>query len=110
MIWIVQRTIRRRRSISPSGSGEANALLALGALALRRDDLDGAKNYLETARDISGQIGSKLGKAHTLKSLCNLALQLFDLDAAKEYLEMARDIYVEIGSRLGEANSLVSLG
>ena len=81
---------------------------SLGDLALRRDDLEGAKTQLEAARDISVRIGDSLGEANALDSLGDLALRCDDLDGAKTHLEKAREIYVRIGHRYGEANALES--
>ncbi len=87
--------------------GEANALCALGDLALRCDDLDGANSQLEAARDIFVQIGDGLGEANALRSLGNLALALDDPDSAKKQLGAARDIFVRIGESFGEAKTVL---
>jgi hypothetical protein len=74
-------------------------------VALRRDDLDGAKAQLEAARDIYVRIGSSSDEADALLFLGSLALRRNDLDGAKTQLVAARGIYVQIGGSLGEANT-----
>jgi tetratricopeptide (TPR) repeat protein len=103
-------SVLRMRATNDSKKAAAVALAAAGDLALRRDDLDGAKTHLEAARDISVRIGWSPGEANALFFLGNLALRRDDLDGAKAHLEAARGIYVRIGDSLGEANALRSLG
>ena len=103
-------SVLRTRALDNSQKAAAAALHAAGDLALRRDDLDGAKTLLEAARDISVRIGDEVGEARALDSLGDLALRRDDLDSAKTHLEAARDISVRINRSMGEANALLSLG
>jgi hypothetical protein len=102
--------VLRPRASDDSKKAEAAALQAAGDLAVRRDDLDGAKTHLEAARDIFVRIGESRGEANALRSLGDLAHRRDDLDGAKTHLAAARAIYVRIGASLGEANALRSLG
>ncbi len=110
MAFLELASVLRTRAIDNSQKAAAAALHAAGDLALRRDNLDGAKTHLEAARDICVGIGDRLGEANALKSLGTVALLRDDLDGAKTQLEAARDIYVRIAESLGEANALHSLG
>jgi Tetratricopeptide repeat len=98
------------RASDDSKKAAAAALQAAGDLAVRRDDLKGAKVHLEASRDIFVRIGESRGEANARQSLGNLALRRDDLDGAKTQLEAARDISVRVGYELGEANALRSLG
>jgi hypothetical protein len=103
-------SVLSQRATADAIEAEAAARNAAGDLALRRDDLEGAKSELEKARDIYARTGSDLGEANARQSLGDLALQRDDLDGARIELEAAQKIYVRIGVSLGEANARKSLG
>ncbi len=99
-----------KRTVEGSRIATATAMQAAGDLALRRNDLETAKIYLEKARNICVRIDNGLGEANVLRTLGELALRHDDLDGAKTNLHMARDICVRIDNGLGEANVLRTLG
>jgi tetratricopeptide repeat protein len=74
----------------------ANALGAANQLVFRRDDLDGANEQLQKARDISARIGDSLGEANALHALGDLARRRDDLEGAKELFEKARISLLEL--------------
>ncbi|MCP4209898.1 MAG: CHAT domain-containing protein, partial [Halieaceae bacterium] len=55
--------------------GQANVHKALGDLALREDDLAGARQHYQAALDIYPAIGARLGQANVHKALGDLALR-----------------------------------
>jgi len=88
----------------------ADTLHLLGDLALREDDLAGARKSYQAALPIYRAIGSRLGEANSLRALGDLALHEADLAGAREAYQAALPIYRAIGDRLGEANALQGLG
>jgi len=90
--------------------GLANLLHSMGVLALRMQDLDGAKTRLEDSLKICRDIGYKIGEANALLALGDFAVRMQDLDEAKTRLEDSLKIFREIDERVGEANALLALG
>jgi tetratricopeptide (TPR) repeat protein len=90
-------------------AGEANCLKALGDLALRVSDLDGARGDYEQALPLYRAIQARLGEANCLRALGDLAMRVSDLDGARGDYEQALPLYRAIQDRLGEANCLQSL-
>ena len=88
----------------------ADTLHLLGDLALREDDLAGARKSYQAALPIYRAIGSRLGEANTLRALGDLALRGDDLAGARAAYQAALHIHRAIGGRLGQANTLQSLG
>ncbi len=88
----------------------ASAAKMNGDLALREDDLAGARQHYQAALDIYPAIGARLGQANVHKALGDLALRESDLAGARQHYQAALDIYPAIGDRLGQANVQQRLG
>jgi tetratricopeptide (TPR) repeat protein len=90
--------------------GEANVQKALGDLALREDDLAGARPRYEAALALYPQLGDRLGEANVQKALGDLALREGNRELAVTLLQKAIGQYRRISDRLGEATALNVLG
>ncbi|MGQ0774948.1 MAG: tetratricopeptide repeat protein [Pseudonocardiales bacterium] len=88
--------------------GEANAIKALGDVALRQARYEDAAEYYGQALPIYRQIGDRLGEAYAIQALGDVALRQDRYEDAAEYYGQALLIYHQIGDRLGEANTLLS--
>ncbi len=104
----LQRRLELTRTLEDR-SGEANTHLALGQLAIRRYDLDGALERYEEALRLYRAVGDRLGEANTLKAIGDVLNFRKELDGALERYEEALRLYRAVGDRLGEANTLGSM-
>lgn len=87
-------------------TGEANVLQALGDLALREDDLKGARQHYLAALAIYPQIGARLGEANVQRGLGNLALVEGNPEQAFDHFRNALAIHVDVGDRFSIAGDL----
>ncbi|MDZ4798615.1 MAG: tetratricopeptide repeat protein, partial [Bryobacteraceae bacterium] len=82
--------------------GEANCIMSLGDIALRRSDHEQARLRFLEALPIYREVGDRLGEANCIKSLGNIALDRSDHEQARLRFLEALPIYREFGDRLGE--------
>jgi tetratricopeptide (TPR) repeat protein len=92
------------------GGYQAQCLLHLGMVLIRRNKLDGAEAALKSARDIDHDIQDIAGEASDLKVLGELLCRLNRLDEAEEAFLSARSLHQQKDNLVGEAYDLEALG
>lgn len=88
----------------------ANALLALGSLALHQSDYAIARERLEQALALFREIEDTSGIANTLVNQGIVTFEQGDYKSARGYYEQALPLYREIGNTRGVAVTLSNLG
>jgi tetratricopeptide (TPR) repeat protein len=90
--------------------GEARVMRELGLIALSRDDMAAADQYMTAALAAFRQLGDRREAATCLRSLALLHSYAPDLRRFHEYAQGALALERELGHRHGEAMGLVTLG
>ncbi|MGI9001533.1 MAG: tetratricopeptide repeat protein [Pseudonocardia sp.] len=90
--------------------GEANAVQALGEVALMQARYPEAGQRYEEALAVYREIGNRLGEANAVKALGDVALMQARYPEAGQRYEEALTVYREIGNRFGAANAVQALG
>lgn len=83
---------------------------ARGEVALRRGDLEGAREHYQQSIKIDRKLDNRQGEATSLHNLGEVAYQRGNLDTAEEHLQESLTISRELGDRQCEALSLTNLG
>ena len=89
---------------------EADSLVALGHLAVQRDDLDTAETNYEEGLDIAREIGARSAEADSIAGLGTVAINREEYDLAETHLQESLDLKRFLEDRSGEATALASLG
>ncbi len=90
--------------------GEANSIMSLGDVALRRSDHDAAQTAYEQALPLHRKVGDVFGEANCIKGLGDIALRRSDHDAAQTAYKQALPLHRQVGDLIGEANCNLALG
>lgn len=91
-------------------TGEADALITLGAVHLEVEELTEAVASLSSALARSKKLGYRLGEAAALHYLAVAQYATEDTRTASQNLARSLQIYRELGDRVGEARVLNAIG
>ena len=100
----------RDYEIAGNRLGQANCILIVGDIALRRSDHDAARAAYQQALPLYEKVGDLRGQANCVYSLGGIAFGRSDHDAARAAYQQALPLYEKVGSLLGQANCIQSLG
>ncbi len=100
----------RDYEIAGNRLGQANCILIVGDIALRRSDHDAARAAYQQALPLYEKVGDLQGQANCVYSLGGIAFGRSDHDAARAAYQQALPLYEKVGSLLGQANCIQSLG
>jgi tetratricopeptide (TPR) repeat protein len=89
---------------------EADTLLQLGDIALRRSDHDAAGKHYEEARALYERVADVLGRANCIWGLGNIALRRSHHDTARQHYEQAQRLYEQGGNVRGQAECIWRIG
>ncbi len=90
--------------------GIASLLSDLGYTALRQDDFNRARQYLEEALEVARIVGDKRYIAFAVGGLAEVTWHMGNLVETHKLFTESLELHRELGERLGEATALRNLG
>jgi tetratricopeptide (TPR) repeat protein len=111
LVSIAAQAIQASGTLSQQAeTSKALGDLALGDLALRRFDYDGARTRYEQALPLYKQARVVVGEANCIKRLGDIALARYDHDSAQARYEQALPLFQQAGDVRGEGSCIKGLG